>query len=157
MLRAPRLLRVRGTAAAMVDLSEWRCRTCGFHLYVPIQASLRTSHLGLYSDARFPGRALLALDRHVTSLEELDDAERDALWADAVTAGRAIRRATSCARINYAVLGNAEPHLHVHLVPRRPELEPLPTRPPWNDTRPLSEMNLAALRKLQATLEDLLR
>lgn len=46
-----------------------------------------------------------------------------------------LRELTEATRVNYAVLGNAEPHLHAHLIPRFPALEPVPHRPPWEDPR----------------------
>lgn len=102
------------------ETTGWRCTTCGFVLFVPVPASLSVSQLGLYNDARFPGRSIVVLNRHVAALEDLADSERNAFWADATTVGRAVKRVTGCARVNYAVLGNAEPHLHVHVIPRRP-------------------------------------
>jgi len=41
-------------------MGKYRCATCGFELHHPI-ATLSVSALGLYDDARFPGRCILAL------------------------------------------------------------------------------------------------
>lgn len=140
----------------MTQQAQWQCPDCGFALYLPVRTSLTHSQLGLYSDARFPGRAILAFNDHVEQLEDLTAEGRAGFWSDAVKVGTAIKRATGSLRINYAVLGNAEPHLHIHLVPRRPDLEPLPTRPPWNDSRPPEELNPQAVRYLIETLGKLL-
>ncbi|HJQ01549.1 MAG TPA: hypothetical protein VJ851_08105 [Jatrophihabitans sp.] len=140
----------------MTDGPQWRCHTCGFTLYIPVPASLTTSQLGLYSDARFPGRAILAFNQHAEQLEELSSDDRAAFWADGVKVGAAIKRVTGSRRINYAVLGNAEPHLHLQLIPRKPEVEPLPTRPPWSDSRPLEELDSKTVRDLVQTLQKLL-
>ena len=120
----------------------------------PVEASLQVSHLGLYSDSRFPGRALLAFDHHATQLDELGDNGRNASWAGATAVAGAIKQATGSA-VNYAVLGNANAHLHVHLIPRRPESEPLPTRPPWN-ALDRSKNPARQLRTLLATLQRIL-
>src|SRR4051794_23309056 len=110
----------------------WSCPVCEFTLYLPVKApSLRASNLGLYSDSRFPGRALLVLRRHVEHLEDLTADELGAFWEDATVVGRILRPLTGAVRINYGVLGNVERHLHIHLIPRNPAIEPLPTRPPW--------------------------
>ncbi len=136
---------------------EWRCPTCDFHMYLPVPApSLRVTRLGLYSDARFPGRCLLAFTGHVTHMEDLAPDVLAAFWADAARVGAAVRRIHGAQRVNYAVLGNADPHLHVHIVPRQPSAEPLPTRPPWNDPRPLEQLGPRTAAELARQLTRLL-
>lgn len=140
-----------------MDAEGWACPECGFELYLPVRAaSLRVSRLGLYSDGRFPGRCLLVYRDHVEHLEALPGQDLAAFWSDATTAGAALRRLTGATRVNYAVLGNAVPHLHVHLVPRQPS-DPLPTRPPWNDPRPLVEVGPVEATRVIGELERLLR
>ena len=130
-------------------MTSWRCNECGFALYLPIAAPrLTSSFLGLYSDGRFPGRCLLVFNRHVEHLESLEPADSAALWNDVSVVGRTVRRITGAAKINYAVLGNATPHLHVHIIPRQPS-EELPTRPPWNDPRAPFEISPASAREMQ--------
>ena len=97
--------------------AEYTCDTCSFSVWRPI-ASLGVSYLGLYDDARFPGRAVLVLGRHAESLEQLGHDEANAFFSDLRLSGTAIRRALNADRINYALLGNIEPHLHWHLIPR---------------------------------------
>ena len=46
------------------------CHSCGFELYHPVAESA-TTRLGLYDDARFPGRCILMLQAHYTSLEQV--------------------------------------------------------------------------------------
>lgn len=110
------------------------CPTCGFKLWLPV-ARLQVATLGLYDDARFPGRALLVFDDHVEHLEDLPFERARAFFEDARTAARAIKLVASSPRVNYAILGNTEPHLHRHLIPRQPRSEPAPERPPWEDPR----------------------
>src|SRR5664280_265680 len=114
---------------------SWACPKCAFELWFPVQAPILTvTRLGLYEDSRFPGRCLLVFEQHAEYMEDLLPQKLNALWSDAVKAGRAIRAVTGAERLNYAVLGNSVRHLHVHLIPRQPT-DPLPTRPPWNDPR----------------------
>lgn len=132
----------------------WSCPTCGFRLYLPVDApSLRATRLGLYSDARFPGRAILVFNRHAEHLEDLDAADLHDLWSDVASLGRILRPLVGAARINYAVLGNANQHLHVHVIPRDPAREPLPTRPPWSDPRPMTELPAAVTERLRGQLQ----
>lgn len=54
----------------------------------------------------------------------------------------AIRNSVNCERVNVAILGNRDHHVHAHLIPRFPAEEEYPDCSPWNDTRtkePLDE------------------
>lgn len=125
----------------------FRCGDCGFELYRPI-AELSVSTLGLYDDARFPGRCLLALNDHAEHFEDLPSQLAVQLASDVQRAARAIREATGVPRINIAILGNVAPHIHVHLVPRGGPNDPLPGRSPWSapeDAHPLDAEQAARL------------
>lgn len=120
---------------------EHACARCGFVLYRPVPApGLSTSRVGMYEDARFPGRCIVVYRDHVEHLEALSEEELLAFKRDVVRVGSAVKRITGAARVNYAVLGNATPHLHAHVIPRTPGVEELATRSPWNDPRPLAEL-----------------
>ena len=108
----------------------FRCDVCGFELFEPI-AVLRVSTLGLYDDSRYPGRCLLALHRHEEDFAEMPRDLAVELLDDARAAARAIKAAVDADRINYAVLGNAEPHVHLHLIPRKWETDVVPGKAPW--------------------------
>lgn len=95
----------------------YRCEVCSFELWHPL-ARLSCSSLGLYDDSRFPGRCILALDRHAEDITTIDSAVAHKFMNDVREAGRAILDATGAQRLNVAVLGNVEPHLHAHLIPR---------------------------------------
>lgn len=134
----------------------YRCQVCGFELWTPI-ARLGVTTLGLYDDARFPGRCILVYDEHVEDLVDLDDDAASAFIAEAKLAARAIAQAVTVERMNYAILGNVEPHLHMHLIPRVSAADPLFGRPPWerpDPVRPLDpETKDSIVRRLQASLE----
>ena len=54
------------------------------------------------------------------------------LHPDAALLGDALLEVTGALRINYAIFGNLEPALHIHLVPRHDdEAEGLRTAHPW--------------------------
>lgn len=107
---------------------------CGFVLWNPI-AQTETSSLGLYDDARFPGRCILRLNAHYDSLDELPSEVLMSFMRDVQTAMSAIKAATTAARVNVAILGNRDPHVHAHLIPRFPAEEEFPDCSPWNDMR----------------------
>jgi len=116
-----------------------RCMDCGFELWIPI-SDLRCSTIGLYNDARFPGRCLLMFNEHVEALEDLDGEALENWMLDLRAASTVIKKVAGARRINLAILGNAEPHLHAHLIPRIPDDDPIPTQSPWD--HPLSAMAL---------------
>lgn len=122
-------------------MTDYSCEDCGFELFLPIQR-MPNSRLGLYDDARFPGRCILSLRDHYEHLEDvpLDLSMRFMEVIQHCAAG--IRRATGCDRVNVAILGNAVPHVHAHLIPRFGDREALPRKSPWDDPRtrqPLGE------------------
>lgn len=123
------------------------CAQCNFELWEPIAES-ETSVLGLYNDDRFPGRSIIKLKRHKDSLEELTETELASFMTNVTIAIRAIKQATGAARVNLAILGNREPHVHAHLIPRFPEREEFPDCSPWNDRREKGKLE-------QTTVEDI--
>ncbi len=82
-------------------------------------APLAISTLYLFRDQRFRGYSLLTFDaRHATALEELSEIEYAAYMSDLRRASNAIRRALHPDHMNYECLGNSNPHLHWHIIPR---------------------------------------
>lgn len=133
----------------MAPQDTYRCAVCGFEV-AEVIASLETGDLAHYSDRDFPGRCVLVARDHVEKLEELPPEQLTRLMQDATKAGRAIRRATGAKRINYAVLGNVMPHVHVHLVPRGMPEDKKGTETPWGPppkSEPVSPEDAARLRK----------
>ena len=76
---------------------------------------------------------MLALNTHAEHFEDLPKVIAQQLTDDIGKAARAIRKATSADRVNLAILGNVEPHLHVHLIPRGGASDPVPGSSPWSD------------------------
>ena len=65
-----------------------------------------------------PGYCLLLPDPVVASLNDLEGTVRDRFLSDMARIGDVVLRATGAARINYEILGNVEPELHAHVIPR---------------------------------------
>lgn len=102
------------------------------------------------------GHAVVAFrGRHAASLTDLTAAELAAFWQDIQDVGRMVERVFSPCHMNYMLLGNIVPHLHVHVVPRYLD-DSAPERPlPW-DTREVPADEYARqfqqLHELGATL-----
>lgn len=78
------------------------------------------------------GYSLIYPDPVAAHLNELTREARNMLFQDVSVLGDALLEITGAARINYEILGNLEPALHVHLFPRfNDEPEQLRTRPAW--------------------------
>lgn len=130
------------------------CTECGFELWNPIPTSeLEVTDLSLYDDVRFPGRCILRLRQHEERLEQLDSAVATAFMADVQRAVRALSMVTGSERINVAILGNAVPHLHAHLIPRYPERESKPMNSPWDDPRPKAALSETEKQRLMSEIE----
>lgn len=80
-----------------------------------------------------PGYALLYPDPVVPHLNALTGPARAQFLLDMARLGDAVLKVTGALRINYELLGNLEPALHAHVIPRYPdEPEPLRTKPIWS-------------------------
>ncbi|MDI1286136.1 MAG: hypothetical protein PSV46_17255 [Reyranella sp.] len=65
-----------------------------------------------------PGYCVFLADPVVESINALDDAGRAQYSLDVIRAGDAVLAATDAYRINYETLGNSEPALHTHIIPK---------------------------------------
>ncbi len=88
----------------------------------------------LFGERQFVrGYVLLLPDPVVPSLNALGAKERAMFLHDMGRLGDALLKVTGAARINYAILGNLEPALHAHIIPRyMSEPEELRKGPAWN-------------------------
>jgi diadenosine tetraphosphate (Ap4A) HIT family hydrolase len=78
------------------------------------------------------GYVLLLPDPVVPTLNALGAQERGQFLLDMARLGDALLKVTDALRINYAILGNVEPALHAHVIPRYAEEPPeLRTAHPW--------------------------
>ena len=79
-------------------------------------------------EAQFlPGYCLLLPDPVVSNVNDLDDAGRTQFLLDMVRLGDAVTSVCRPRRVNYEMLGNLEPALHAHVIPRY-EREPAELR-----------------------------
>jgi len=75
-------------------------------------------------DAALPGWLVLVPDRHVTALDELGTEEAAAMGRLLHAGSAALRAVLGCTKTYVALFAEAEgfAHLHVHVVPRMPDL-----------------------------------
>jgi diadenosine tetraphosphate (Ap4A) HIT family hydrolase len=79
-----------------------------------------------------PGYCLLLPDPVVTDLNALSGESRRRFLDDMARLGDAVLRETGAERINYEILGNVEPALHTHVIPRYQNEPPeRRTQPVW--------------------------
>jgi len=132
-------------------MSFLACSTCSFELWNPI-TELNHSAVGLYDDERFIGRSLVVLNEHYELLEDLPPEKLLGFMTDIQETVNVIKKVTGSRRVNVAILGNREPHVHAHLIPRYPEGEIKPDSSPWDDPRKKSTMPENGLYLLQNSL-----
>ena len=78
------------------------------------------------------GYSLLLPDPVVADLNKLSGPARTTFLSEMAAVGDAVLAVTQAIRINYEILGNADPALHAHVFPRySDEPEELRTRPVW--------------------------
>jgi diadenosine tetraphosphate (Ap4A) HIT family hydrolase len=145
--------------------ADWEARKRGDDCPLCADLSSRSFHSGRTSEALLErsgiarGHAVVVFrGRHAAAFTELTAAEIADYWKDIQQVGRMIEHVFSPGHMNYLLLGNIVPHLHVHLVPRYLD-DPLPGRPlPWEThevpadeySRQFQELQQAAARAVAA-------
>lgn len=86
-------------------------------------------------------------ERHVGDMHSMTTDELTRFWSDVATVSRAIERVFAPVHLNLQLLGNAVPHVHVHVVPRY-EPDPAPSMPlpaaAWTEAQRVGDDELAA-------------
>ncbi|MFZ1989675.1 MAG: HIT domain-containing protein [Alphaproteobacteria bacterium] len=106
-----------------------------------------------------PGYCLLLADPVVPSINDLTNEARIQYSLDVIRIGDALLAATGAYRINYETLGNSEPALHTHIVPRYMSEPEAKRRQPafmsydWSASRKYTpELDSPLVTKLRALL-----
>ena len=106
------------------------------------------------------GYCLLYPDPVVATLNDLSERLRVHFLEDMSKLGDAVLKVTGAARINYEILGNLEPALHAHLIPRYlDEDERIRTKPiwfeDWDSARPFDAVrDQAVIAEIREALGD---
>ena len=84
------------------------------------------------------GYTILLADPVVASINDLDRQQRAAYLRDMTVIGDALLEVTAAQRINYGILGNSDPYLHAHIIPRyQTEPEKFLKGLPWSYSKQL--------------------
>jgi len=140
---------------------DWEARKQGIGCSLCTDLTGRSVHRGRISEALLERQAIAAghvavvfSRRHVAAFTDLTPSELTDYWLDIQDVARAIERVFKPCHVNYQLLGNVVPHLHVHVVPRYLD-DSAPERPlPWTPA-PVEEADLARReRELRHALTD---
>jgi len=92
---------------------------------------MRSGFVVMSQSQFLPGYCLLLAYPQVNALNDLSRQQRAEFLIDVGLIGEAIEAICQPVRINYAILGNKDPFLHAHIIPRYDwelaEFKPLPT------------------------------
>jgi diadenosine tetraphosphate (Ap4A) HIT family hydrolase len=86
-------------------------------LMVPV-CDLNRTKVYLYRENTFPGRCVVVWKDHVQKLTDLSREERRLLMDEVGLVAEAVTDLYRPDKINYLILGDCCPHLHVHVVPK---------------------------------------
>jgi diadenosine tetraphosphate (Ap4A) HIT family hydrolase len=127
----------------------WFCENRSYFGQPFYVGNLGDAHLDQHPIAR--GHTIVIFrDRHVADFTRLTKAEAARYWSDVHAVARIIERVFAPCHMNYQLLGNQVPHLHVHLVPRYLD-DPAPGKPlPW-EPKPIGQSEYD--RQLQLLIE----
>ncbi len=81
-------------------------------------AELERGTLRLMRNQWVRGYCMLIAKKHYTEPFQMYDAERTLFFEDMSRAAQAMQQVFAPDKLNYELLGNEQPHLHVHLKPR---------------------------------------
>lgn len=103
------------------------------------------------------GYCLLLPDPVVPDLNSLTGEAREQFLRDMAALGDAVLAVTGAERINYEILGNVEPALHAHVIPRHADEDQALRRTAvwlhdWAKAAPLDDTALALGRAIAARL-----
>ena len=135
---------------------DWESRKRGAGCRLCADFTGHSFHSGRVSEALLERHAIaighvavVFRPRHVATFTELAPDELANFWADIQDVGRTIEHVFKPCHVNYLLLGNIVPHLHVHVVPRYLD-DSAPERPlPWNTSPVPEEIFTAQFQQLR--------
>jgi len=135
---------------------DWDSRKLGVGCHLCADLTGRSFHSGRISEALLEQQAIAVghvavvfRGRHVAAFVDLAPEELADYWADVQEVGRAVERVFTPCHVNYLLLGNIVPHLHVHVVPRYLD-DAAPERPlPWTTTPVPDDVFADQVRRLK--------
>jgi diadenosine tetraphosphate (Ap4A) HIT family hydrolase len=101
-----------------MSLIERNVEACRAGTFAPLICRMPSGWAVLCDMQYLQGYTILLPDPVVPDLNALDRAARATYLLDMSVIGDALMEVTGAYRINYAILGNSEPALHAHIIPR---------------------------------------
>src|SRR3954451_14607416 len=150
--RAARTSIMRRSLAAGLSLYDRRMGECLICERVVLAREGRNPHLvaemehSLFVVGDHPfhrGYAVVALKQHVREPYELSPDVQGEHFREVMRAAEALDRTFRPIKMNFSCYGNAEPHVHWHIVPRY-EDDPHPGKDPWEDIARFGERIITA-------------
>ncbi len=117
-------------------------------------ADLSISALSLFREQRFRGWCILSFSpSDATSIDVLSEDEYTAFMRDLRATSSALRQVLNPDHMNYELLGNSNPHLHWHVIPRykndgrwgQPVWEEWPRGEFWTNRQVLTDSGYAEI------------
>ena len=144
--------------------ADWDSRKRGDSCFFCADLSARSFYSGRASEAILERHAIarghtavVFRGRHVANFTDLAAGELADYWRDVQNIARIIERVFNPCHVNYLLLGNIVPHLHVHVVPRYLD-DAAPERPlPWTPSEVPADQyarQYEQLREASAVLGD---
>lgn len=81
-------------------------------------ADMQRGKLYLQKNQYVQGYCILITNRHYAELHQMRPQEYSRFLEDMVSVGAALMRVFDADKMNYQILGNEQPHVHVHFIPR---------------------------------------
>lgn len=94
-------------------------------------AELQTGYVVLADNQFYKGYVIFLCKRHVSELHFLDSEFALTYLKEMMLVAKTVWLAFKPRKLNYELLGNSEPHLHWHIIPRY-ENDPKKESPIWN-------------------------
>ena len=102
------------------------------------------------------GYCILLPDPVVSSINDLKPEKRADFLLDMATAGDALMTVPGVSRINYAIMGNSDPFLHAHIVPRySDEPEEYLHNQPWSYPEEVMSAQRLGMMERNVLIRDL--
>ncbi len=111
-----------------------------------------TSLAKLNPDQVFRGYTFLTFKKHAEHLHLLPAHAQKLFFNDMLMVATALAKALNPDRLNYELLGNAQAHLHWHIVPRYTN-DPMWGRPIWAGNRPRKRLTSEDYSRLKAVIQ----
>jgi diadenosine tetraphosphate (Ap4A) HIT family hydrolase len=102
------------------------------------------------------GYTILLADPPVASINDLDRLQRTEYLGDMAMVGDALLEVTGAYRINYGIMGNSDPFLHAHIVPRYlTEPEKLRTGLPWSYPKKMVDATVFDIKRDKELMDQI--